>query len=288
MGDGDFAWDGSPSEPAAQPPPARPRSRVAPLLAAVAIAAVVTVALVMASGRGTTPRSGGPVALAAAVTSGEAGFRVELAAQAAIGGRTIDFNGSGSVSERQPLSATMTMSIAGTTTNEIVLAPYVYVQAPGSSNSWFRASLENISTDENPAQTLATLRAAGSVTRVGAAELDGVPTTHYHAVIDLTRVADAVPAASRSLAARYASALNALTGSADLPTDVWIDAQNRVRRVTLGMDACTREGHLSESVQVDYSDFGPQPPVSAPPADRVSELPGGLSDPTAQLKSIAC
>jgi hypothetical protein len=288
VADGDFAWVGSPSEPAAEPPPPRRGSRVALLLATVAIVAVITIALVMASGGATPARTGGPVALAAAVTNGEAGFHFDMTISASLGGKTVGIDGSGSMSERQPLSGTMTLGVAGTTISEIVVAPYIYVQVPGSSNSWYRAAFKNLSTEENPAQTLATLRAAGSVTRVGDDELAGVATTRYHAVVDLDRVAAAAPSATRSQEADYVSALSALTGSSDLPIDVWIDGQNRVRRILLAINACTREGNLSESAQIDYSDFGPLPPVSAPPADQVTELPGALPDPTAQLKSIAC
>jgi hypothetical protein len=287
VADGDFAWGGSPSGPAIEPSSAR-RSVIAPLMAATAIAAVIAIALAMASGGGTPARPGGPVALAAAVTSGEAGFHVDLAITVSIGGKTVDIDGSGSVSQRDPLSGTLTIDAAGTTINEIVLAPYVYVQLPGSSSGWFRASLRSVATDENPSQTLATLRAAGSVARVGSDELGGVLATRYHAVIDLGRVADSTPPAARSRAVAYANAMRELTGSSDLPMDVWIDAHNHVRRISLDVTGCTREGALSESVRIDYSDFGPQPAVSAPPAGEVSPLPGGLPDPTAQLQSVSC
>src|SRR5579862_4968076 len=88
VADGDFAWAGSPSEPSAEPP-ARRRSRIAPLLAAVVIAAVIAVALVMASGGGTTPPGTGPVALAAAVTTREAGFHTDMTFVVSASGRTV-------------------------------------------------------------------------------------------------------------------------------------------------------------------------------------------------------
>jgi hypothetical protein len=288
VADGDFAWAGSPSEPAAQPPPARRRSRVAPLLAAVAIGAVVTVALVMASGHGTTPPGTGPVALAAAVTSREAGFHTDMAFIVSASGKTVDVDLSGSVSERQPLSGSLAITVAGKTVNEILLAPYVYVQLPNSS-SWLRSTFESSSLDtgDSPAQTLNTLRAAGTVTRIGSEAVDGVPATHYHVVVDLDRVADATPPDSRSRVAAYAQALQRLVGSSNLPMDVWVDAQDRVRRIEFDLTACTREGTVTESAQIDYSDFGPQPPVSAPPADEVSDL-GQAPNPVSQLNSIAC
>lgn len=288
--DGEFAWDGSPSDPAVPPPREPRRVPVALAGAAVAIGAVVAIALAMASGGGTQPsaRRVGPVALAAAVTSGEGGFHTDMTFTVSAAGKSVDIDLSGSFSERPPLSGSLSMTVAGETIHEILVAPNAYVQLPGSSG-WVSTTFDtsSVGSGDSPAQTLDTLRAAGTVTQIGSDTLDGVPATHYHVVVDLDRVADATPLASRSRVAGYAAAMVKLTGSSSLPMDVWVDAQNRIRRIEFDLTACTRAGTVNESARIDYSDFGPQPPVSAPPADEVSDL-GQMPNPVSQLNSIAC
>ena len=269
VADGDFAWAGTPSEPAAQPPPARQRSRVAPLLAAVAIAAVVTVALVMASGgRDHAPRHR-PVALAAAVTTGRAGFHFDMTISASLAGKAIGIDGSGSMSERQPLSGTMTLSVAGTTINEIVVAPLHLRPGAGIFEQLVPRGVQEPLNRREPGADARDAPRSGECHACGCRQARGSSN-------------DALPRGDRPDPRRRgrgprrdALARGGVRQRAQRPDriveptdDVWIDGQNRVRRILLGINACTRDGNLSESAQIDYSDFGPQPSVSAPPPTR--------------------
>jgi hypothetical protein len=59
-----------------------------------------------------------------------------------------------------------------------------------------------------------------------------------------------------------------------LPLDVWIDAQSRIRQLTLSMQAAA----ASFTMTMTLGDYGPQAPVSAPPAGEVDVL-GSTSVP---------
>ena len=115
----------------------------------------------------------------------------------------------------------------------------------------------------DPSQTLQVLHAgADSITDEGQQDVDGVQTTHYHAAMNLSRL---VPGLPSSLA-------NQLTGDQDVPVDVWIDAHNLVRRVVMSLTVGQSNGpSLQETATADFSDYGPQPRPSPPPASQVTD-----------------
>ncbi|HEX3910409.1 MAG TPA: hypothetical protein VHW67_06895 [Solirubrobacteraceae bacterium] len=45
----------------------------------------------------------------------------------------------------------------------------------------------------------------------------------------------------------------------NLPLEVWIDGDSRVRRMSLQMHLCSRVGDIEESLTMELHDFGPQP-----------------------------
>jgi hypothetical protein len=136
------------------------------------------------------------------------------------------------------------------------------------------ASMINNPVSTDPASQLSYLRAAsGDVLDEGAQAVDGVLTTHYHASIDFSRVADAVPAAERAATSQAMSRLEALLHTDQVPVDVWIDHQHHVRRMTMTLSfAPTGSPAVQESITADMSDYGPQPRPSAPPADEVQDI----------------
>jgi hypothetical protein len=125
----------------------------------------------------------------------------------------------------------------------------------------------------DPSQFVDYLRAVGArPTRVGTATVGGVATTHYRAVIDLTRYPALVPAARHAAAARAVSAIERLLGAHTLPVDVWIGADRLVRRISIAIPECVDQQHLTMSMTMDLSDYGPQPPVQAPPAAQIRDV----------------
>ncbi len=147
------------------------------------------------------------------------------------------------------------------------------------------------SAPSDPSNVLAYLRSAdGNVRSVGQATVDGVPTTHYTATIDLNKVA----AASQSAAAATKQ-LEQELGATNLPVQLWIDQQNRVRRISLDETlthptagstqangatngaSSPKVGPVHATVTVTLSDYGTPVSVVAPPADQTDDLTGALA-----------
>jgi hypothetical protein len=118
---------------------------------------------------------------------------------------------------------------------------------------------------ENPADMLQSLRGAGDVRAVGEADVDGTPTTRYHAEIDLQRAVAKVPARYRDLAAKGMRMFGA-----SFPIDVWIDAHGLPRRIAIDIDLSFLGGRVSE--RIDFRDYGSDVTIEAPPADRVQSM----------------
>ncbi len=115
---------------------------------------------------------------------------------------------------------------------------------------------------------------SGTVTRVGDEDVRATPTTHYKTVVDLNKAADRSPGSAQAIKATVK-----LLGTSKLPTDVWIDAQGRLRQLRYTADL-TRSKATSTSVGVPSSltvtlnlfDFGVPVQVAVPPADQVVDL----------------
>jgi hypothetical protein len=118
---------------------------------------------------------------------------------------------------------------------------------------------------QNPADMLQSLRGAGSVREVGTQDIDGTPTTHYHAEIDLQKAIDKVPAQYKDVAEKGMK----LLGSS-FPVDVWIDHDGLPRRFAIDIEMPGSGGSVTESI--DYSDFGAPVNIEAPPADQVQTM----------------
>jgi hypothetical protein len=130
----------------------------------------------------------------------------------------------------------------------------------------------------DPSQFLSYLHAAGTVTKVGSATVNGVQTTQYHAVIDLDKVPSSEPAASRSQAQAAIAGLEKATNLHRIPVDVWIDGQNLVRRIRMNFRETTSGQTVGVGITVDILDYGAQPPPAIPPPSQVtdaSSLAGG-------------
>jgi hypothetical protein len=100
--------------------------------------------------------------------------------------------------------------------------------------------------DVSPARLLGYAQAATDARRVGRETVDGVPTTHYYAEIDLSRYA-----------------IRRTLGDS-LPVDVWIDGSGRIRRVTAQLSAAG----FDAVPQVDVRPLPPRP--ARAPASRTA------------------
>jgi hypothetical protein len=266
------------------------------LLAAAIGAAIVggALAVALSSGAGSPAAGqGGPVALAAAVTNREPGFKFNMTASASVGGQTVAFEASGSVNTGPPPSASMDATVGGQSVSERIVGSELYIQSSLTGDKWLRTSLPSALgaagsatnstqlTSADPSQTLDYLRATGTVTDVGSDTVGGVATTHYHADVDLSRYASMLPASQQAAAEQSVQSYQQVTGSSTLPIDVWIDASNLVRQIQFDL---TVAGQGSVSFAMTFSDYGPQPAVSAPPAGDVVDAPAAQT-PSAPVQT---
>jgi hypothetical protein len=130
----------------------------------------------------------------------------------------------------------------------------------------------------DPTQFLEYLRASsGTVVKVGSETVAGVPTTHYYATLQLTSILSRLPSADQAAAKAALEKLDGAGGTGGIPVNVWVDAQGRVRRMQLSTAASAPEGTagaagaagVSGTVTIDFTSYGPTPPVVPPPAGEV-------------------
>ncbi|MBO0769542.1 MAG: hypothetical protein J2O48_12730 [Solirubrobacterales bacterium] len=135
----------------------------------------------------------------------------------------------------------------------------------------FGSLLQGSNSTTDPTQALKILDAnAKSVKKVGTETIDGVATTHYHAVMDLTKLKGLKPAVKKVLSQELAKAgQNHMTA---VPEDVWIDNANLVRRIKSSQTVQSQSGSTPVSMQIDFLAYGAQPTPKLPAASQVFDL----------------
>jgi hypothetical protein len=279
-------------------------SRAVATLAAL-LAAIATAVAISGCGAAATLD---PIARAADVTRKQGGARISLTMQfsspALPGGFAIKANGS--IDERRR-SGEMTMDLSGIpglsalpgggagTVRMIFKFPVVYLNMPFLASQipggkpWMKldvtkaAKALGVDTSQfsslnqtDPTQFLDYLRgSSGKVATVGSESLHGVPTTHYRATLELSRILDHLADGQRAAAK---STLEKLGNANAIPVDVWVDAQGRLRRMQMliGSGAAASSASpvpsFSGTVTIDFKSYGPIPPIVAPPASEVFDI----------------
>ena len=254
------------------------------------------------AGRGNTSASAvADVTQAAYVTSNGPGFKMDMTVSGDIGGEPFSLGTSGAF-EDQGRRGAMTETVNGKTVATVVDLPYGYVQVRGKlikGKPWVRFNLEgytqslgvsgSLNTSSEPSQWIDFLKAAGQASTVGPETLRGVPTTHYHVMVDLARLPAVVPARLRAGAEQQAALLKRISGQSNLPIDVWIDQSNLVRRYQVQVPLCFQGERTSESVSVEMYDYGTQSVPAPPPLSEVTDLSSQLDSNTSRaLQQLHC
>ena len=120
----------------------------------------------------------------------------------------------------------------------------------------------------DPAQMLDYLRAAGDVEEVGTARVQGLETTKYRATIVLDKVAQRVPEDRRHRVEAAIDQLHRL-GVDSLPMTVWVDGKGLVRRATMDWAITNPDDKTDKfrlTMTVDLFDFGTKARVTVPAA----------------------
>lgn len=245
------------------------------------------------------------VTRAADVTDRVPGYKLALTATTTINGSSTTLSGSASLDDRGS-EGEMTIQVAGKRIEEVFDKPFIYIKLPSGTPAsathgkpWGRIDFSAVGSSfgdstlgegsSDPAQELGYLKSAGTVTRVGSEAVRGAPVTHYHALIELDRLAAAVPAAQRAGERKAAAMLERITGSRTLPMDVWVGADGRVARLSFTESICSPEGKIQESENLELFDYGRQPVVAPPPQAQVSDISSTVESNLAKsLASLSC
>jgi len=118
------------------------------------------------------------------------------------------------------------------------------------------------------ASDLDLLQGAAEVEVLGDEEVAGAETTHYRGTIDLREAVEQAGAvADRSAFEQFVDSL----GVDDLPIDVWLDGEDRVRRLRYELPTTPEEG-TSATVTLELSDFGIDEAVAVPSPGEVTDV----------------
>jgi hypothetical protein len=237
-----------------------------------------------------------PVAQAATNTANAGSVQVAMSGKISAAGQEIPLQGEGVFDLKRKLGQiTMTTNVPGqgdVRVEEVIDGLVIYMRADAlaqalpSGKKWLKidlveagrqsgvdiGALQQLGGSGDPTQFLSYLAKAGDVRKVGAEDINGTPTTHYHATIDFAKLAKSAGGAADSV-----RQLQKLTGQKSLPTDIWIDGSQRVRRQTVAIST-QRPVPIDFDLTIDYERFGVPVDVHAPAASETAdaaELTGG-------------
>ena len=125
---------------------------------------------------------------------------------------------------------------------------------------------------------LAYLSEVADVEEVGTETVRDAETTHYRFTTDLAELAESGPEELRSSFEQMIE----ITGSDEIPTEVWIDGDDRVRRLVTDVEMDLQGQQVSQLSTIEYYEFGVQFDVQPPPEEDtvdITELGGGGGTP---------
>jgi hypothetical protein len=137
----------------------------------------------------------------------------------------------------------------------------------------------------DPAKQLEALRSAKGVEEVGTEEIDGAETTHLRGEVRFSDFAKTLPPDRRekALEAMRRLAKGQPGADAPAPVDVWIDDQDRIRRMTQKGKVPGQPGVPAGefAITMQFTDFGAPLDVEAPAKDDVFDATSALTDAVA-------
>lgn len=121
----------------------------------------------------------------------------------------------------------------------------------------------------DPARQLEYLRGVSdSVEKVGTDTVRGVRTTRYKATINAQELAAGLDGEARE---KYEGTLRQ-AGMEEMPVEIWLDDQNRVRRYAMDVETDAPQGDgMRIEVLAEYYDFGAAVDVQAPPPNQTTD-----------------
>ena len=161
--------------------------------------------------------------------------------------------------------------------------------APSAAGKWLKLDLNELTKlqgvdlsqlqqagNNDPRQGLAFLEGVteDGVEDLGHEDVRGADTTHYRAEVDLEKAANRSGSiVDQDAFKRFIDTLGAKT----VPVEVWIDGDNRVRRIRIPLPVPFQSGTAKVTMTMEYFDFGSAVNVAAPPDSDVIDYRDVLS-----------
>jgi hypothetical protein len=160
-------------------------------------------------------------------------------------------------------------------------------RALGSGKSWVRLDFGSVSREmgvnldqfmqmnqSNPAQQLQLLRTvSGRFSKLGTGRVRGVTTTRYRTNVDIRKYPDLLPEGQRkSMQKSINTLVDMMGGKSTYPVEVWIDAKQLVRRMSLRMEIKAPTGSMSMAMSMDFYGFGRPVSVTFPRAEDTVDM----------------
>ncbi len=244
---------------------------------AVVVIAVVIFAVAQGGGSGGSPLNA--IAKAAEVTQREPGGHAVIEATVTSSATPEGITETGSMIFDDTGKAEGTLTVRGHSTGKEVeltsiadgTTSYVSSDALDSlpeGKKWMEVDLSSATakgspapTESSPQEGLKILERVEGAKKIGKEAVNGVPTTHYTGTF---------PPAEEVFGAKI--------DSSALHVDVWIDGQDRVRRMKIAVTTSVKEGEgpVDTKMTIDYLDFGRVPKIELPPADEVFNATGEI------------
>jgi hypothetical protein len=232
-----------------------------------------------------------PVAAAAEATSNAPGVRVAFTgrskgpAQMTIAGKGVMNGETNRASIAMSATGPEASGAQGFTLEEIVDDGDVYLSSAelgaafGGSARWLlmrsevfgdllQSDASGAGMSSSPTQQLDTLKDASyQVADVGQERVDGVPTTHYRALIDIGKLTDELKG---EVSGKFGDLIDqSMERISSATVDVWIDGDGLLRRETSN----SAMGSLgSFTMTMDFSDYGIRPDIQVPSGSEVYDV----------------
>lgn len=253
---------------------------------AVAVVAIAVFALAQGGGRGGGPLNA--IAKAAEVTQREPGGRATIRAKVTSSTSPEGLVESGTMDFEDNGRAEGTLTVRGLTNGKEVQATAIAdgtttytssdaIESITEGKKWMKLDLSGAAkfqggsspADGGPQEGLKVLEQVRDAEEVGEEEVDEVPTTHYRGTFPAT-----------------AEVFGVKTHFSAPQADVWIDSQDRVRRMRIVVTGSLNEGEGATTTEMDinFVEFGRVPKIELPPADEVFDATGKFES---QIQSAA-
>jgi hypothetical protein len=256
--------------------------------------ALVAAAAMAVSGCGATKEAASvidPVAQAAQATQTAGTAEVVFRGRVSVAGKDVPIDGRGVISTRDDTRSAFTMALhdggRDVELKEIFDHDTLYLGGDGlakdlpSGKSWAKIDLRRLARESGidisqlddgggsgTREMLGYLRGAGSVHKVGQERVVGTTTTHYHAVVDVAKLAR--ERGQGDLAATMRKLRTSLDGPMTL--DLWIDGRHRVRQERLDYSS-TVQGHAAHfAYTMQLTRFGVPLTLDVPSSDKVDDM----------------